>query len=63
LSNHQPVRWSFLAARVEERVVHPHFVDVAEIHALVLVEVDQLVIHLEWVHLVEIFDIESLTHH
>lgn len=50
-------------ARIEERAVRPDLVDVAKIHAFVLVKVDQLVIYLERVNLVEGFHIEPRSRH
>jgi hypothetical protein len=63
LADHEPVCRPVLATGIEERVVRPDFVYITEVHALVLVEVDELVVHLERVCLIQSFDVEPSTRH
>jgi hypothetical protein len=53
LPDHQLVGGSVVATRIEHRTVGPDLIDVARVHAYMLVQVDQLAIELEGSHLVE----------
>jgi hypothetical protein len=63
LADHEPVCCSVLATGIEERIVCPDLIDVTQVHALVLVQVNELGVDLKRVYLVQGFDVEPGTRH